>query len=114
MNIDGKIQLIYADARTQLLDGVQNLGQTLDAGIKLYQFSHLLTTPWRWVQGTIVAAYAGLVTVNAYTYMITKSVLQDLNESMKEVENLEKKLEDVGMKIHEARQWLRENIKSLV
>ncbi len=98
--------MLAAYQREQLSSGIVNTVQGFTNLIQCFQFSGLLSTNVMALQGSITAAYFGLVAINGAMYYITGKTLDELREVLKQIDQLEEKLCGILHTVHSAEDWI--------
>ena len=93
VTIDGHIQSLDILADNSAVDGVVNALTATSQAYQLWNTWENLSSPVKWLGGASVAVFSGLAYGNYRNYKLSKEALKDLKEKMREVVDLQDRLQ---------------------
>ena len=93
VNIDGHIQSLDIQADNSAVDGVVNALTATSQTYHLWYTWENLSSPVKWLGSASVALFSGLAFGNYRAYKLSKEVLKDLRTKMREVVDLQHRLQ---------------------
>ena len=93
--IDGHLQRLDIQADNSAVDGVVNALTATSQAYQLLNSRENLSSYLKWLGSASVAFFLGLAYGNYRTYKLSKEVLKDLREAMKEADDLQNEFQSV-------------------
>ena len=93
VTIDGHIQSLDIQADNSAVDGVVNALTATSQAYQLWYTWENLSSPVKWLGSASVALFSGLAYGNYRAYKLSKEVLKDLRKKMREVVDLQDRLQ---------------------